>query len=133
MPTQQPRLTANATNFHCLSLQQAQLISFHRSYQFHPNLLLPETTPTTAPSHALVESRTLAHIYIWSYSGWDLIISLLRIVAQLMILTSQHLLIFASTRIRALQSHLHDYHYYHILFTLHEPCTFCEASSNLLW
>ena len=38
-----------------------------------------------------------------------------------------------STRVKALPSHLHDYHYYSALATLHEPHSFHEAHTNTLW
>uniref|UniRef100_A0A2N9GWD9 Integrase catalytic domain-containing protein n=1 Tax=Fagus sylvatica TaxID=28930 RepID=A0A2N9GWD9_FAGSY len=38
-----------------------------------------------------------------------------------------------STRVRAPPSHLSDYHCYFALATLHEPHTYREASTNLLW
>jgi hypothetical protein len=37
------------------------------------------------------------------------------------------------TRVKALPSHLHDYHCYSALTTLHEPHSFCEAHTNPLW
>uniref|UniRef100_A0A2N9HE40 Reverse transcriptase Ty1/copia-type domain-containing protein n=1 Tax=Fagus sylvatica TaxID=28930 RepID=A0A2N9HE40_FAGSY len=41
--------------------------------------------------------------------------------------------IHRSTRVRALPSHLTDYHCYFALATLHEPHTYREASTNPLW
>jgi hypothetical protein len=38
-----------------------------------------------------------------------------------------------STHVTALPSHLHDYHCYSVLATLHEPHSFCEAHTNPLW
>jgi hypothetical protein len=38
-----------------------------------------------------------------------------------------------STRVKAPPSHLTDYHCYFALATLHEPHTYCEASTNPLW
>ena len=38
-----------------------------------------------------------------------------------------------STRVRSIPTHLLDYHYYTALTTLHEPHTYREASTNLLW
>jgi hypothetical protein len=38
-----------------------------------------------------------------------------------------------SNRVRALPSHLYDYHCYFALATLHEPHTYREASTNPLW
>jgi hypothetical protein len=37
-----------------------------------------------------------------------------------------------STRVKALPSHLHDYHCYSALATLPEPHSFCEAHTNPL-
>ena len=38
-----------------------------------------------------------------------------------------------SSRVTSLPSHLHDFHCYTTLATLHEPHSYCEASSNPLW
>ena len=38
-----------------------------------------------------------------------------------------------STRVRFILAHLLDYHCYAALTTLHEPHTYREASTNLLW
>ena len=38
-----------------------------------------------------------------------------------------------STRVRSIPTHLLDYHCYITLATLHEPHTYCEASTDLLW
>jgi hypothetical protein len=38
-----------------------------------------------------------------------------------------------STRVTALPSHLHDYHCYSTLATLHEPHSFREAHTNPHW
>ncbi|GLT68109.1 hypothetical protein SLA2020_403680 [Shorea laevis] len=38
-----------------------------------------------------------------------------------------------STRVKALPSHFHDYHCYFVIATLHEPHSFREASTDLLW
>ncbi|GLT64262.1 hypothetical protein SLA2020_367660 [Shorea laevis] len=38
-----------------------------------------------------------------------------------------------STRVKALPSHLHDYHCYSAIATLHEPHSFREASTDPLW
>jgi hypothetical protein len=38
-----------------------------------------------------------------------------------------------STRVTTFPSHLHDYHCYFALVTLHEPHSFHEAHTNHLW
>ena len=38
-----------------------------------------------------------------------------------------------SIRVRSIRTHLLDYHCYTALATLHEPHTYCEASTDLLW
>ena len=38
-----------------------------------------------------------------------------------------------STQVRSIPAHLLDYHYYTAIATLHEPHTYCEASTNPLW
>ena len=38
-----------------------------------------------------------------------------------------------STRVRFIPAHLLDYHCYTALATLHEPHTYCEAFTELLW
>ena len=38
-----------------------------------------------------------------------------------------------STRVRSISLHLLDYHCYTALATLHEPQTYCETSTDLLW
>ena len=38
-----------------------------------------------------------------------------------------------STRVRSVPTHLLDYHCYTTLATLHEPHTYCEASTDPLW
>ena len=40
---------------------------------------------------------------------------------------------YHSTRVRSILAHLFDYHYYTALATLHEPHTYREASTDLLW
>ena len=38
-----------------------------------------------------------------------------------------------STQVRSIHAHLLDYHCYTALATLHEPHTYREASTDLLW
>ena len=38
-----------------------------------------------------------------------------------------------STRVKSIPAHLLDYHCYTALATLHEPHTYREASTDLLW
>ena len=38
-----------------------------------------------------------------------------------------------STWVRSIPTHLLDYHCYTVLATLHEPHTYCEASTDPLW
>ena len=38
-----------------------------------------------------------------------------------------------STRVRSIPTHLLDYHCYTAFTTLHEPQTYCEASTDPLW
>ena len=38
-----------------------------------------------------------------------------------------------STRVRSIPAHLHDYHCYTALATLHKPHTYHEASTDPLW
>jgi hypothetical protein len=38
-----------------------------------------------------------------------------------------------STRVKSLLSYLQDFHCFHVLADLHEPHSYCEASTNPLW